>query len=127
MTRRMAFAKSPRSVSAARSFARSALPGLPPEALEVVELMVSELATNCIRHSKTAFDVSIDQRADEVRIEVSDQAGGQPIVRSPGPEDPRGRGLKIVEMLSEAWGVDYHPGDGKTVWFSVSAAAQTAA
>ena len=90
MTRRMSFAKSPRSVGAARRFTRSALLGLPPEALEVVELMVSELTTNCIRHSKTAFDVVINRCADEVRVEVSDHAGGRPTVRSPGPEDPTG-------------------------------------
>jgi anti-sigma regulatory factor (Ser/Thr protein kinase) len=123
----MSFAKSPGSVSAARRFARDALRDLPPNALEVVELMVSELATNSIRHSQSAFDVLIDRTQDEVRIEVSDLAGGTPTVRSPGPEDPRGRGLLIVEMLSEQWGVEYHTGDGKTVWFVVSVATQSAA
>jgi hypothetical protein len=47
-------------------------------------------------------------------------------VRSPKPEDPSGRGLKIVEMLSDDWGVDYHPNDGKTVWFVVSSARSAA-
>lgn len=127
MRRRMAFAKSPASVSAARRFARDALRDLPPNALEVVELMVSELATNCIRHSNSAFDVLVERMRDDVRIEVSDHAGGTPTVRLPGPEDPRGRGLRIVEMLSKDWGVDYHTDDGKTVWFVVRVAAQSAA
>jgi anti-sigma regulatory factor (Ser/Thr protein kinase) len=127
MRRRRSFAQSPASVSAARRFARDALRDLPPTGLEVVELMVSELATNCIRHSQSAFEVVIDRTQADVRIEVSDRAGGTPTVRSPGPEDPRGRGLKIVEMLSEDWGVDYHAGDGKTVWFVISAATPSAA
>ena len=127
MRRRMAFAKSPGSVSAARRFSRDALRDLPPNALELVELMVSELATNCIRHSNSAFDVLIDRTRDDVRIEVSDHAGGTPTVRSPGPEEPRGRGLKIVEMLSADWGVEYHHGAGKTVWFVLGTAAQSAA
>jgi anti-sigma regulatory factor (Ser/Thr protein kinase) len=127
MTRRMSFVKSPGSVSAARRFARDALPDLPPNALEVVELMVSELATNAIRHSQSAFDLLINRTKDDVRIEVTDRAGGTPAVRHPGPEDPRGRGLRIVEMLSQKWGVEYHTDDGKTVWFVLSTAAQSAA
>lgn len=127
MRRRKTFAKSPQSVSAARGFARDTLLDLPPEALEVCELMVSELATNCVRHSRTAFEVVIARRRDEVRIEVSDRAGGRPTVRSPGPEEPSGRGLKIVDMLSDAWGVDYLSDRGKTVWCIVSATAASAA
>lgn len=120
---RQSFDRSVQSVGAARRFARGSLRDLRPESLEGVELMVSELATNCIRHSKTAFDIAIRRTARCVRIEVTDQAGGTPTVRSPAPEEPSGRGLKIVELLSDDWGVDYHPGDGKTVWFVVSAAA----
>jgi anti-sigma regulatory factor (Ser/Thr protein kinase) len=127
MTWRKAFAKTPGSVSAARRFSRDALRDLPPNALELVELMVSELATNCIRHSDSAFDVLIDRTRSDVRVEVSDRSGGTPTVRSPGPEEPRGRGLRIVEMLSQEWGVDYRSGDGKTVWFVLSTAAQSAA
>lgn len=127
MRRTRSFGRSTESVGSARRFAREVLGTLPPEALEVVELMVSELATNCIRHSRTAFDVTILRARDEVRIEVSDCAGGRPTVRSPAPEDPSGRGLKIVQMLSHDWGVDYHAQAGKTVWFTVSAVAQTAA
>jgi anti-sigma regulatory factor (Ser/Thr protein kinase) len=127
MRSRKSFSKSAGSVSDARRFARDALRGLPGEVLELVELMVSELATNCIRHSKTAFEVVVLRRADAIRIEVSDEAGGTPRVRSPAPEDPTGRGLKIVELLSDAWGVEYRAGDGKTVWFAVNAAAHSLA
>ena len=124
--RHRSFDKSLQSVGAARRFARDVLRDLRPDALEVVELMVSELATNSIRHSKTAFEVVIARTAKNVRIEVTAQAGGTPTVRSPRPEEPSGRGLKIVEMLSDDWGVDYHTDDGKTVWFVVSSTPSAA-
>ena len=79
---RQSFDRSVQSVGAARRFARGSLRDLRPESLEGVELMVSELATNCIRHSKTAFDIAIRRTARCVRIEVTYHAGGTPTVRT---------------------------------------------
>ncbi|MEC3994819.1 hypothetical protein VSR01_15320 [Actinacidiphila sp. DG2A-62] len=40
-----------------------------------------------------------------------------PVLKSPGFEDRRGRGLLLVEALSENWGYTYPaPGTGKLVW-----------
>lgn len=114
------------SVSAARRFAIEVLRDLPVEKLEAVQLMVSELATNSIRHAKTGFHLVITRKPDSVRIEVTDLAGGIPTVRSPGPTDPTGRGLAIVEMLSDAWGVEYATATDKTVWFTLGASALSA-
>jgi serine/threonine-protein kinase RsbW len=84
-------------------------------------LMVSELATNCIRHTNTAFDITIVRERAEIRIEVTDRAGGTPVMRSPGPSEPTGRGLQIVDMLSKEWGVEQTSrATGKTVWFVVA-------
>ena len=88
--------------------------------------MVSELATNCIRHTGTEFELSIARSGREIRVEVSDRARGVPTKRSPGLEEPTGRGLQIVELLSEDWGVELAPGGGKTVWFTVAAPQPTA-
>ena len=68
--------------------------------------MVSELATNGIRHGQTSFDLVIELTADEIRVEVTDHGGGTPTMRFPGPDEPTGRGLQIVDMLSERWGVE---------------------
>jgi hypothetical protein len=43
-------------------------------------------------------------------------------MRSPGPEEPSGRGLQIVNMLSQDWGVEQRAAAGKTVWFVVASA-----
>jgi hypothetical protein len=81
--------------------------------------MVSELATNCIRHTDGGFELTITRTGGGIRVEATDGAGGTPAMRSPKPTDPSGRGLKIVDMLSAEWGVDQHAAAGKTVWFTV--------
>lgn len=124
MTRRMrTFPAIPQSVHAARRFAVDALPELPERALESVELMVSELATNCIRHERTSFHVAVLHSARQIRVEVTDAGLGVPMMRSPGPDEPSGRGLQIVHMLSDQWGVQPETPSGKTVWFTLNAPA----
>lgn len=115
------FSNEKASVREARQFARQSLSGIPQEQLEIVELMVSELATNCIRHAQTDFQVTINRAAAEIRVKVTDRTAGDPVVRSPGPTDATGRGLQIVQMLSRAWGVERKGKLGKTVWFTLAA------
>jgi anti-sigma regulatory factor (Ser/Thr protein kinase) len=123
MKRTRMFSREPESVRAARRFATDALRGTDSEVLDAVELMVSELATNAIRHAKAAFELTVGRAKGEIRVEVTDRTGGQPQMRSAGPEDPTGRGLQIVNLLSEAWGVEHRADTGKTVWFTVMAAS----
>lgn len=118
------FPHEPQSVPAARRFATSVLRGASAETLQAVELMVSELATNCIRHTNSAFDLTIVRNGRDIRVEATDQAGGTPTMRSPKPTDATGRGLKIVDMLSARWGVQPGASAGKTVWFMISDAGE---
>jgi anti-sigma regulatory factor (Ser/Thr protein kinase) len=118
---RESFPFDPRSVPGARHFVRDALRRCPQETIEVAELMVSELATNCIRHAGTGFDLSV-RTGEEIRVEVTDVGHGTPRVLTPSPEEPSGRGLRIVEGLSRSWGVCSRP-EGKTVWFTLGKAA----
>jgi len=113
----------PQSVPAARRFAVGALADSPAATLEAVELMVSELATNCIRHEHSSFHIVILRTSDEIRIEVTDSGSGTPTMRSPGPHEPSGRGLQIVDMLSDRWGVERELPSGKTVWFTLDVPA----
>jgi serine/threonine-protein kinase RsbW len=127
MTSTRTFPHDPQSVPAARRFATSVLSDASTETLEAVELMVSELATNCIRHTNSGFDLTISRSGDDIRVEATDHAGGTPTMRSPQPTDPSGRGLKIIDMLSAGWGVDLGSKVGKTVWFTISDAASASA
>jgi len=40
-------------------------------------------------------------------------------VLHPGLVAPSGRGMAIVEAMSNRWGVDERPDVGKTVWFEI--------
>ena len=105
LVRRMrTFPAIPQSVHAARRFATDALAGCPPMRSRRSELMVSELATNCIRHERMSFYVTITQvgagdprRGDRFRQRHADDALSR-------PNEPSGRGLQIVDMLSHAVG-----------------------
>ena len=86
--------------------------------------MVSELATNCIRHTTTSFTVEAEWTGPTIRVDVTDDGGGAPVLQPPDPGNLGGRGLRIVDALSTDWGViDTPTAPGKTVWFSVRADA----
>jgi anti-sigma regulatory factor (Ser/Thr protein kinase) len=106
------------SVAAARHFIRDVLQNRPRELVEAAELMTSELATNCVRHAHSDFELAIHDSREEIRVEVSDSGQGQPTLRSPTPQEHSGRGLLIVEELSTSWGVIPSP-NGKLVWFTL--------
>jgi hypothetical protein len=79
--------------------------------------MTSELAANCVRHAGTDFDLAIESRR-LIRIEVRDAGEGRPQLLSPESHQPTGRGLRIVEAMSQDWGVTPTAG-GKAVWFTL--------
>ncbi len=91
-----------------------------------VALLVSELVTNGVRHAGAGPDapvrLAVQVEEDRIRVEVSDN--GQGFDHGPLPPDPGragGWGLRLVDALSERWGVER---DGKTVvWFEVQRAA----
>jgi len=117
---KQAFPNTRDAVTRARRYAVGALSGVPRETRENVGLIVSELATNCVRHAATGFTISVDRTGSAVRVEVSDTGPGRPRVKSPGPTEATGRGLRILDALADAWGVtDATPRRGKTVWFTV--------
>jgi anti-sigma regulatory factor (Ser/Thr protein kinase) len=120
MTERRSFQGRRESIGEARRFARGALADQPREALEEIELMVSELATNCVQHAESDFDVAIERSSETIRVEARDRGGGRPTLRSPTPREPTGRGLRVVEALSDSWGIEPKD-DGKAVWFTVVA------
>lgn len=124
MSQRQTFDHTTESVSQARRFVTRAIEGAAPEVIESVVLMASELASNCIRHTNSQFEVTVTRTGSEIRVAATDQGGGEPAVRHPGPSDPSGRGLQIVDLLAADWGVERLPKRGKTVWFTVQVPAR---
>jgi anti-sigma regulatory factor (Ser/Thr protein kinase) len=89
------------------------------ERLHDLQLLVTELVTNAVRHgSRGGEGITVAVRADDdtVRVDVCDGGGGfDPERLKPcDPESPEGRGLTIVAALARRWGVD-----GATVWAEV--------
>jgi anti-sigma regulatory factor (Ser/Thr protein kinase) len=106
------------SVPAARRFVRDVLSDQAREVLDAAELMTSELATNCVQHAQTCFELAINAAQREIRVEVRDVGRGRPTRQSPAPTDRTGRGLLIVEAMSDTWGIE-PSARGKTVWFTL--------
>ncbi|WP_086748242.1 ATP-binding protein [Streptomyces scabiei] len=84
-------------------------------------LVVSELATNAVRHTLSGsaggwFLVVVVFRTDCVRLEVVDQGGDSvPRMRDVASQDGGGRGLVLVSACAKDWGVKDVP-SGRTVW-----------
>jgi len=114
------FAGDSESIRDARRFVVDAVQGLPGNLVDDIVLMVSELATNSVTHAKSDFSIGVEFDASTVRIEISDRGPDLPRKRRPHVDEPYGRGLHIVETLSEGWGVDLLPDGGKTIWITVA-------
>jgi anti-sigma regulatory factor (Ser/Thr protein kinase) len=98
--------------------------GIDPATLETARLLVSELVTNSFRHGELArhedIEVMVHSDADRLHVEVTDHGVGfRRSQRRNGPSGARegGWGLRIVDKLSDDWGVvaDH----GTVVWFEL--------
>lgn len=83
-------------------------------------LVMSELLSNAILHASPLpghrLQVTWEVDAGSVEIAVSDGGGPtRPRAARPSLSSPGGRGLGIVEYLSDQWGVQAD-GPGTTVW-----------
>lgn len=113
----------PRSVARARSFIEDVLGGSEEHpAVDVASLLVSELVTNAVLHASSAVELTVRRQQGRVRVEVADASPKAAQRRTYKEEATTGRGLEMVELLAEQWGVDTSAGGGKAVWFEVSAA-----
>jgi hypothetical protein len=110
------FEPAPQAARAARAFVASRVP---PRCRALAELLVSELATNALRHAATPFRVGVIA-GETVRLELWDDSTTPPRLMPATAGAESGRGLRILAALSSAWGVDLHSG-GKVVWCELPA------
>ena len=80
-------------------------------------LIVSELATNAVRHAQGTDFIALDLVAalTWLRIEVQDTDRQWPQPRIPDAFDESGFGFVLVDALAGKWGVRETEG-GKAVW-----------
>jgi len=118
-TDRRVFPLTSASVRGARHWVGDRLSDAGPELRATVSLLVSELAANAVQHGDTPFAVRFGQSDACVRVEVTDDGGGQPQVAAHDLLAPSGRGLQLVDAMATAWGVRAEEPPAKTVWFTV--------
>ena len=104
------------SVAAARRFAHDCLTRWQLEKqADNVELVVTELVTNAIRHGRGPVTLSIGRRLKRIVVQVQDPSPEQPAPDQPDVLADSGRGLLLVEELAADWGSTPTDG-GKRVW-----------
>ncbi|MDQ1045115.1 ATP-binding protein [Streptomyces sp. V4I2] len=94
-----------------------------PELSDVVELGVTELVTNVVRHvPDRRCAVLVLRLAGAVRVEVADGVPELPYTRPQlSVEAEGGRGLVLLDAIVDKWGVGPRSEGGKTVWFECGA------
>ncbi|MEU2391856.1 ATP-binding protein [Streptomyces sp. NPDC007369] len=84
------------------------------------QLIVSELVTNAIRHTRTRrIGVSVTRHPEHVRIVVTDTSRTLPAPAPAVPDAKAGRGLQLVDQLATGWGSD-RLATGKRVWVELT-------
>lgn len=94
--------------------------GHAPGVVDDVELVVSELVTNAVRHGRGPVALRVTGSGRDICVEVT---GRDPVLaahRRAGVGDESGRGLVIVAALSSGWGIS---ADGLTVWSRIPVSA----
>lgn len=113
----------PSAVSSARRQVRRELAAedLPGPLLDDVEVVLSELMGNAVRHARPIAGgvllVGWRIADDELTLRITDGGSVKRVEpREASPMADSGRGLQIVERLVSAWGVTDHAGSLRTVW-----------
>jgi anti-sigma regulatory factor (Ser/Thr protein kinase) len=109
-----------RSVKAGRDLVRRVLAGLDRGCVETAALLTDELVANAVVHGRPPFVLAVHRGDHAVDVVVTDAGPGLPHIRPVTHLAESGRGLVIVDVLSDQWGVDELPG-GKRVWFRIEA------
>lgn len=113
-------------IARVRAFVRNLLEDHP--AVHDAELIVSELATNAIQHSRSKsngglFVVRVHDHGDRVRIAVTDYGSDEPWPRAvptnAHPLAEHGRGLVLVDHIAKEWGSHPEP-VGTCVWADIA-------
>ena len=93
--------------------------GVPEPVIGAAILCTSELTTNALLHAGTPAQVHIDLSAERLLVSVADTGTRGAVTRAHTDAlSSRGRGLGLIEELSDSWGTDPTV-RGSTVWFEM--------
>ncbi|NEB00254.1 SpoIIE family protein phosphatase [Streptomyces sp. SID13726] len=111
----------PERVAVARQQLRELLHDWPSsDQVDSAVLLLSEMLTNVLVHTDADALLLAEVRGEtgdrRMRVEVTDTSDDLPHKRRPGELASSGRGLMLIELLADLWGVDPR-GEGKSIWF----------
>ena len=116
----------PSAVGVARRLVRDvARPYVAADGLVDAELLTSELVSNALRHTESGrVRLQVSCGDGRLRVDVTDEAPplqmpGAP--RMPGADAESGRGLPLLALMAQRWGVSRSDGRGNQVWFELPA------
>jgi anti-sigma regulatory factor (Ser/Thr protein kinase) len=108
----------------ARKFTRNTLKEWGLVALaDDAEAIVGEFVANAVSHAAgsvaepgESLGLRLLRRTGEVMCAVLDPSDRAPVLRMPDRNEEAGRGLQMVDALSDVWGWSPVTGRGKAVW-----------
>ena len=110
----------------ARRYLADHATGLDPDLVYDAQVLVTELVANAVRHGQPAITLQMRIEPPGIGVRVHDDGDTLPVL--PGhaaPDQPSGRGLRIVSTLASEWGIETSPDTpGKTVWFRLRSAPE---
>ncbi len=125
---RVQFLAEPEEVSALRADVRVRLRDWGVrEVIDAAQLCVSELVSNVITHvgRGTPASLTLSLGDARLRLEVRDpDTRVLPTLMEATEDAENGRGMTLIDALSDRWGVDLHR-DGKVTWCEIVAAPVT--
>jgi anti-sigma regulatory factor (Ser/Thr protein kinase) len=119
--------RGPQAARAARRLTRNTLRdwGL-AFLVEDAETIVGEFVANAVTHAATMaaprkqaqenLALRLLRRTGEVTCAVLDPSDTAPVLKEPASVEESGRGLQMVDALSDVWGWSPVAGRGKAVW-----------
>ena len=118
---RVRLATGPAAAAEARRRVRAAIQSLQvPVDPDTAVLLTSELVTNAVRHEAgQAVMLVVTCARGQLRVDVHDTSPSWPAVADVPADAETGRGLLLVETLSDEWGF-YRTPAGKAVYFMLA-------
>ncbi len=109
------------SVAGVRRFTTEVLAAwaVTPNLTSDLVVVVNELVTNAILHSRSPIELRLSRTADRIVVAVHDGTDVVPRMRRANLNAEHGRGLQMVASLTDRWGVR-PTATGKSVWCEIS-------